>query len=388
MRILLISPTHYNADGSLHKTTRYWTSGLTLPYLEALTPPGHEVDIVDELFYDVDLDTEYDLVGITAMGPQMRRAYDLADHFRAAGTRVVLGGTWVTLAPEASLEHADAVVAGEAEDVWPQLLADFCEGRSRGIYRAPRRDSLADLPGRLRQAAAAQVRRLQEQLALPHVLPLAGRLLARLPASLRLLRGADLLRPQLPHPPGRGSDRRSEGDQVLRRQPHPLPRRQPDRASGGGEGAVSRDDPAAAEMGQPVHHQHRPRPRAARPGGAQRLRQSVDRTREHQRGEPRIDPQRLQPGRTVSSADLAAIRAKGIQVIGLLMVGLDGDTLDTFRRSLQFLHRQQGHLPEAVHAVPLPRHQVPRRHVASRAHPHRRLGLATTTAARSFSRPT
>ena len=146
MRILLISPTHYAPDGTLHKTTRYWTSGMTLPYLKALTPRGHQVSMVDELFHDIDLDFEGDIVGITAMGPQIKRAFDLADHFRARGLRVVLGGTWVTLTVDESLRHADAVVAGEAEEVWPQLLADFSEGRNRRIYRSEGWHSLVGLP--------------------------------------------------------------------------------------------------------------------------------------------------------------------------------------------------------------------------------------------------
>src|SRR6185503_8813470 len=149
MRIYLISPTHRNRDGGLHKTTRYWTSGITLPYLKALTPPGHEVDFTDELMADLDLprvEREADVIGITAMGPQIRRAYDLADHFRARGKKVVMGGTWVTLAAEDSLRHADAVVAGEAEYVWADVLADLEVGRSRGIYRAPRWHDLRDLP--------------------------------------------------------------------------------------------------------------------------------------------------------------------------------------------------------------------------------------------------
>src|SRR5436853_1619367 len=128
VRIHLISPTHYLRDGALHKTTRYWTSGITLPYLKALTPPEHEVTFTDELMHDLDVervDREADVVGITAMGPQIRRAYDLADRFRARGKKVVLGGTWVSLAPEASLAHADAVVAGEAEYVWKDVLADL-----------------------------------------------------------------------------------------------------------------------------------------------------------------------------------------------------------------------------------------------------------------------
>ena len=146
MQIYLVSPTHYNADRTLHKTTRYWTSAVTLPYLKALTPAEHEVAFVDELMDDVDLDHECDVVGITAMGPQIARAYDLAAAFRARGRKVVLGGTWVTLTAEDSLRHADAVVAGEAETVWPEVLADLAAGRSRGIYRAQSWISLAGLP--------------------------------------------------------------------------------------------------------------------------------------------------------------------------------------------------------------------------------------------------
>ena len=55
MRLHLISPTHYARDGSLHKTTRYWTSAITLPYLKALTPPPHQVTFTDELMDDLDL---------------------------------------------------------------------------------------------------------------------------------------------------------------------------------------------------------------------------------------------------------------------------------------------------------------------------------------------
>jgi hypothetical protein len=77
MRIHLISPTHYLRDGSLPKTTRYWTSAITLPYLKALTPSQHQVDFTDELMSDLGLarvEREADVVGITAMGPQIRRS--------------------------------------------------------------------------------------------------------------------------------------------------------------------------------------------------------------------------------------------------------------------------------------------------------------------------
>src|SRR4029077_14225772 len=95
------------------------------------------VRIVDELIGDVDLETPCDVVGIGAMGPQIARAYDLADAFRARGRKVVLGGPWVSLAPnEASLAHADAIVVGEAERVWEHCLEDFAAERRRGGSRA------------------------------------------------------------------------------------------------------------------------------------------------------------------------------------------------------------------------------------------------------------
>ena len=149
MHIHLIAPTHHLADGSLHKTTRYWTSGTTLPYLKTLTPAPHTVSFTDELMHDIDLariERDADVVGITAMGPQIRRAFELADHFRDRGKKVVLGGTQVTLTPEESLRHADAVVAGEAEFVWSHVLEDLAAGRSRGIYRASEWHDLRNLP--------------------------------------------------------------------------------------------------------------------------------------------------------------------------------------------------------------------------------------------------
>lgn len=147
-RLYLVSPSHHLASGCLVKTTRYWTSGLTMPVLKALAPRGWQVDLVDELIGDVDLDHPCDVVGIGAMGPQIARAYDLADAFRARGKKVVLGGPWVSLAPhEKSLAHADAIVVGEAERVWSECLTDLAAGRSRGVYRAESFIRLGARPG-------------------------------------------------------------------------------------------------------------------------------------------------------------------------------------------------------------------------------------------------
>jgi radical SAM superfamily enzyme YgiQ (UPF0313 family) len=81
-------------------------------------------------------------VGITAMTIQVRRAYEIADGYRNAGKLVVLGRIHPSVRPSEALEHAHAVVVGEAELVWPRVLADALAGRLGGIYRA---DELADL---------------------------------------------------------------------------------------------------------------------------------------------------------------------------------------------------------------------------------------------------
>jgi radical SAM superfamily enzyme YgiQ (UPF0313 family) len=148
MKIYLISPTHYTPDGNLVKSVQYWTSAITLPYLKALTPARHTVTFTEELFYDVDVNTDADLIGLTAMGPQIARAYDLADYFRSRGKKVVMGGSWVSLNPSEALLHCDAVVKGEAELVWEQLLDDVENGVdiTGKIYASEKWHSMVGLP--------------------------------------------------------------------------------------------------------------------------------------------------------------------------------------------------------------------------------------------------
>jgi radical SAM superfamily enzyme YgiQ (UPF0313 family) len=337
VRILLISPTHYNADGSLHKTTRYWTSGITLPYLKALTPPGHDVTLVDELFSEVPRDQDWDLVGLTAMGPQIKRAYDLADHFRARGTRVVLGGTWVTLTAEESLRHADAVVAGEAEDVWPQLVADFCEGRSRGVYRAARRHDLAGLPRidyttlPLLKYDAFKTSWLYRMYfhwpvvfsrGCPHPCEYCA-VQTYYQRSFRT-RPVDDVIADLQTIKALGANRilflddnpiaHPEAAKELFRAMIPL------RVKWASQCTINiARDPELLDL-------------AARSGCVSL---SIGLESINEESLDSVSKGFNLPRRF--SRDLAAIRSKGIQVIALLMVGLDGDTLDTFQRSLRFL---------------------------------------------------
>src|SRR4029453_11290332 len=73
-----------------------------------------------------------------------RRGYDTAAPHRARGVPVVLGGIHPTACPDEAVAHADAVVVGEAEDVWPVVVEDARPRRLRPIYRPP----LPDLAGK------------------------------------------------------------------------------------------------------------------------------------------------------------------------------------------------------------------------------------------------
>lgn len=141
MKIKLIAPREQREDtlSSSLKLQR-----VNLPLLAALTPPGHPVTIVDEAFGPDDTNQEVDLVGITVMTDVVPRAYAIADTYRRKGVKVVMGGIHPTVLPDEALGHADAVVVGEAEGIWPRLVADAASGQMQSLYRA---DTMTDLNG-------------------------------------------------------------------------------------------------------------------------------------------------------------------------------------------------------------------------------------------------
>jgi radical SAM superfamily enzyme YgiQ (UPF0313 family) len=138
MKIALISPKgplYRHRGGIFRRSLRY--QPLTLTTLAALVPEELHAHIAlyDEGIEDVPQSLDADLVGMTVITGTAKRAYELADRFRAQGRAVVLGGPHVTLVPEEATAHADAVVVGYAEDVWPALLRDFSRGALRQEYR-------------------------------------------------------------------------------------------------------------------------------------------------------------------------------------------------------------------------------------------------------------
>lgn len=143
MNILLISPSHrdpFSADTSFHLPP------LSLAQLAGMTPDDIHVSIIDEQIQPVDFNTNADLVGITVKTKTAKRAYEIANTFRHTGTPVVLGGIHPTVSVKEAGKFADAVVIGEAEPVWMQLLNDCKHGRLDPVYHSAKRPDLEHLP--------------------------------------------------------------------------------------------------------------------------------------------------------------------------------------------------------------------------------------------------
>jgi radical SAM superfamily enzyme YgiQ (UPF0313 family) len=132
-RLLLIAPLSKNSLMGGRFFFRMPCLGLLK--VAALTPSEWEVTIVDEKVEPLPANLEADLVGITTMTTTVERGYEIADLYRRRGTKVVMGGMHASCLPDEALRHCDSVVVGEAEELWPQLLADFDRQSLQPVYR-------------------------------------------------------------------------------------------------------------------------------------------------------------------------------------------------------------------------------------------------------------
>jgi radical SAM superfamily enzyme YgiQ (UPF0313 family) len=123
-----------------------WFAHLTLTSLAALTPPEIDVRITDENVEPINFEEDVDLVGITGMVMHAPRAYEIASRFRRRNIPVVMGGPHASSLPLEAKEHVDAVVIGEAEDVWAGLIDDAREGRLKPFYKADAFCSMERMP--------------------------------------------------------------------------------------------------------------------------------------------------------------------------------------------------------------------------------------------------
>ncbi|MDX9975006.1 MAG: cobalamin-dependent protein, partial [FCB group bacterium] len=146
MRIKMILPALTDAVNRRLRPIKY----AMFPPLGLATLAGHledtdEVELVDEHVERIRLDDEPDLVVLQVYITSARRAYALADHYRARGAYVVMGGLHVTSLPDEAAAHADTICLGPGEDTWPRFLKDFRAGHPAPLYRSKVR-SLEGMP--------------------------------------------------------------------------------------------------------------------------------------------------------------------------------------------------------------------------------------------------
>ena len=143
MIILLISPS---VDANTRTNKGLMIPQLSLYILKGLTPPEHEVKIIEEEIANIDLEQDCNLVGISCMTANSQRAYYFCHEFKKRGKTVVIGGVHPTILPDEALQHADGVVVGEAEGVWESLLNDFQNNNLKRKYCNPQPDLRKYIP--------------------------------------------------------------------------------------------------------------------------------------------------------------------------------------------------------------------------------------------------
>ena len=140
MRLYLINPcnslvTLANVNSNWWNRYRIWKP-LGLLALASVTSPEWDIKVFDENLGIPDYASmpRPDLVGITAFTAQACRAYELATSFRSRSVPVIMGGIHATMCTQEALGYTDSVVTGEAESIWPKVLADIKNGSLKQVY--------------------------------------------------------------------------------------------------------------------------------------------------------------------------------------------------------------------------------------------------------------
>ncbi|MBM4275868.1 MAG: B12-binding domain-containing radical SAM protein [Deltaproteobacteria bacterium] len=146
MKILLVQPRSTGFIGQISRSGKAGFARVTLTTVAALTPPHHQVVIHDARLNEPDYEGNWDLVGFTGMSCEIPHAYRMADEFRKRGKTVAIGGYHATALPQEASQHADIVVVGEAEGLWPQILREVENGgASRTIYQNEKLIAMRDM---------------------------------------------------------------------------------------------------------------------------------------------------------------------------------------------------------------------------------------------------
>jgi len=132
-KLLLVNPVNPSRVGlTVNRSSRFQPLGLGI--IAALSPSDWKVEIADENFAPFEFQNA-DLVGLTAFTANITRAYEISSRYRKRGVPTILGGIHSSMCQEEASKYADAVVVGEAESVWPQVISDFESGRLQEVYK-------------------------------------------------------------------------------------------------------------------------------------------------------------------------------------------------------------------------------------------------------------
>ena len=131
MKITLIKPSLGNVikgynlnEGSMEP--------LQLAIIAGLVDEKDEVVMYDDRIEPIPFEEPTDLVLITVETFSARRAYEIAAEFRKREVQVILGGMHISLLPDEAVEYADAIVVGDVEPVWDEMIKD---ARARNLKK-------------------------------------------------------------------------------------------------------------------------------------------------------------------------------------------------------------------------------------------------------------
>ena len=147
MKVKFILPALTEAKSPFWRPIKYSLfPPLGLATLAAYLSPDDEPELVDDHVEVLRTDDAPDLVVIQVYITNAYRAYALADHYRAKGCFVALGGLHVTSLPDEAAPHADAIFIGPGEQTFPRFLADLRAGTPAQRYVSTTGRTIEDVP--------------------------------------------------------------------------------------------------------------------------------------------------------------------------------------------------------------------------------------------------
>jgi len=152
MKILLINALNINQEKTsfFNSIVRnlFVNPSLSTQQIAAITPKNHSVRVIDDAYNNIKFtEKNYDLIAISCIHTSSAlRAYEIADKFRQQKKTVVLGGWHPSILPNEAKQHANSIVIGEAEHIWPQLLKDHKKGELKPFYYQKKPVYFKDIP--------------------------------------------------------------------------------------------------------------------------------------------------------------------------------------------------------------------------------------------------